>query len=279
MAKLQSLAFPRYNKLTITQDALGNDIETLAVAGAAIGKAINATVQLTTSRAQQYADNGEGEIINEYTGGTVTIGVDEITLPVKADMMGNTITDGELVTAEGDIAPYLRFGYLTEGITNKVKHYLGNVFMKSSFAPGSESYQTRGQNSAFQTDTVSGMLSKNSAKQFKKEKSFTTEAAARAYINSFLNILENIIVSSAAGATGKTAITVNPGKLVTAHTYVSKTAASVDLPVYGAVLSAGWTAWDGTAEITATTGHEIVIAEIDAASKAVACGKATVVSG
>lgn len=279
MAKLQALAFPRYNKLTITQDALGNDIETLAVAGAAIGKAINATVQLTTARTPQYADNRESEVTNEYTGGTVTIGVDELTLPVKADIMGNTITDGELVTAKTDIAPYIRFGYLTEGITNKVKHYIGQVFLKALFAPSSESYQTRGQTPAFQTDTITGTLSENSSDQFKKEKSFSTEAEARAYINSFLNILENIVVASAAGVTGKTAITVNPGKLVAAHTYVSKTAESVDLPAYGAALTTGWTAWDGTAEITATTGHEIVIAEIDAANKAVAAGKATVVSG
>lgn len=279
MAKLQELSFPRYNKLTITQDSLGNDIETLAAAGATMGKAINANVTLTASKTPLYSDNGKSEEISEYTGGAITFGVDELTIPVKGDIMGNTVSDGELVTSDVDVAPDLRFGFLTAGIINKVKHYIGNVFMRISFAPGSESYQTRGAAPAFQTDTVSGTLTKNSAKQFKKEKQFTTESAARHYINSFLNILENIVVVSAAGATGKTALTIAPGKLIPAHTYVSKTAASVTLPAYGDILTTGWTAWDGVAEITATTAHEIVIAEIDASSKVVACGKATVVSG
>jgi hypothetical protein len=225
------------------------------------------------------SDNSEGEVITKYTGGTITFGIDGFTLPVKADIMGNEITDGELITSEDDIAPYVRFGYITGGeIINRVKNYIGNVFYKALFAPSSESHQTGGATPAFATDTISGTLSRNNAKRFKAEKQFTTEAEALAYIDSFLNILENIVVVSEAGATDKTAITVAPGKLVAAHTYVYKTGATVTLPAYGALLS-DWTLWDGSAEITATTGNEIAIAEVNAANKAVAVGKATVVSG
>jgi hypothetical protein len=87
-----------------------------------------------------------------------------------------------------------------------------------------------------------------------------------------------LTVISLAGATsGKTKITVGPA-LTGADTYVYKTSASVALPAAGDTLSTGWTAWDGSAEITATTGHVIVMAEINASNACVKAGSATVVS-
>lgn len=86
-----------------------------------------------------------------------------------------------------------------------------------------------------------------------------------------------LTVTSAAGATGKTALTVSPA-LISGNSYVYKTAASVDMPLTGDDLSS-WTAWNGTAEISATAGNTIVVAEVDSAKKCVKAGKAVVVSG
>ena len=83
------------------------------------------------------------------------------------------------------------------------------------------------------------------------------------------------VVSVAGTTTGKTLIYVNPA-LTALHTYVYKTAADVEIPLAGAVLTTGWTAWNGAAEITATTGHDIVIAEINASSVVDKGGLATV---
>jgi len=89
--------------------------------------------------------------------------------------------------------------------------------------------------------------------------------------------LINLAVESAAGATtGKTAITIEP-TCPSGYTLVYKTGATVASPVYDADLST-WTAWDGEADITATTGHIIGIAFIDASSKCKAYGYDTVVS-
>lgn len=86
-----------------------------------------------------------------------------------------------------------------------------------------------------------------------------------------------LTVTSAAGATGKTAVTVSPA-LISGNSYVYKTAASVDMPLTGDDLSS-WTVWNGTVEISATAGNTIVIAEVDSAKKCVKAGKAVVVSG
>ncbi len=73
------------------------------------------------------------------------------------------------------------------------------------------------------------------------------------------------VVSVAGSESGETAIYVNPA-VESGHSYKYKTAASVDLPAFDAVLTTGWTAWDGSAEITAVTGDQIVIAEIETSS-------------
>lgn len=83
------------------------------------------------------------------------------------------------------------------------------------------------------------------------------------------------VVSLAGSLSGDTAVYVNP-TLTAGNSYVYKTGASVDLPTYDQVLTTGWTAWNGTDDIEATTGDVIVIAEIDATDKAKKAGKATV---
>jgi hypothetical protein len=90
--------------------------------------------------------------------------------------------------------------------------------------------------------------------------------------------LVTLTVTSVAGTTtGKTAITVVPALDYT-NTYVYKTGSSLTLPAFNDDLSTGWTAWDGVAEITATTGQEIAIAEVDGANLCQAAGKTTVVA-
>ena len=60
--------------------------------------------------------------------------------------------------------------------------------------------------------------------------------------------------------------------------YMYKTAATVTLPTYGEVISTGYTSWNGTSDITATSGNQIAIIEVDTSNKALKGGLATVVS-
>jgi len=89
------------------------------------------------------------------------------------------------------------------------------------------------------------------------------------------------VASTASGTTsGKTAIAITEAKQSSDNTYVYKTAKAVTTPLYGEVCNAdnGYTAWDGSAEIAATTNNQIVIVEVDKAGKAVATGTAKVTS-
>lgn len=85
------------------------------------------------------------------------------------------------------------------------------------------------------------------------------------------------VTSSAGSASGKTAINVSPQK-AEENSYKYKTASSVSLPAYGDICSSGYTAWDGIAEISATTGNKILIVEVNSSNEAVKAGTATVTS-
>ena len=91
--------------------------------------------------------------------------------------------------------------------------------------------------------------------------------------------LKALTVTSTASATviGKTAIAIAQS-INAGNTYKYKTAATITLPLFNNVLTTGWTTWNGSDEIVATTGNKIVIAEVDASNKAKAAGEATVTS-
>lgn len=88
--------------------------------------------------------------------------------------------------------------------------------------------------------------------------------------------LGKLKVTSAAGTkTGDTKITVAPA-VTSGNSYKYRTGELLDVPVKGQNVK-GWSVWDGSADITAAPGSEIVIAECDASYRVVNAGKATVV--
>ena len=88
--------------------------------------------------------------------------------------------------------------------------------------------------------------------------------------------LDNLTVTSAASSTtsGKTKLTISPA-LTSGNSYKYKVADNAVLPAAGQSVK-GWTAWNGTDEITAATGKEICVVECDSAYRALKSGVATV---
>ena len=88
--------------------------------------------------------------------------------------------------------------------------------------------------------------------------------------------LDNLTVTSAASSTtsGKTKLTISPA-LTSGNSYKYKVADNAVLPASGQSVK-GWTAWNGTDEITAATGKEICVVECDSTYRALKAGVATV---
>lgn len=92
------------------------------------------------------------------------------------------------------------------------------------------------------------------------------------------NKLESLTVKSEAGQSqGNTKITVTPQK-GERNSYKYKVASNPTMPTYDQVCTSGYTNWNGTDEITATTGQKILVVEVDPENKAKKGGQATVTS-
>ena len=88
--------------------------------------------------------------------------------------------------------------------------------------------------------------------------------------------LGTLTVNSAAGSkSGDTKVTVTPAKASAGNAYKYKVASSETAVDYGQNVK-NWSAWDGEADITATTGQVITVVECDSTYKALSAGHATV---
>ena len=88
--------------------------------------------------------------------------------------------------------------------------------------------------------------------------------------------LGSLSVQSNAGTSGKTTLVVTPTKGPDSS-YWTKVGASLTLPKYHEVIGTGggYTTWDGTSEVTATSGQEVMVVEVDSSNRALKAGKAT----
>ena len=127
--------------------------------------------------------------------------------------------------------------------------------------------------------------------KFTKDKETTIDAEFKAspmdgegtlikYEEDIPGTVGSLAVTSIAGAlTGATKLTVTP-TLTSGNTYMYKTAASITLPGLNDICNAGtgYGTWNGTVDITATTGNKISVIEVDSTFRAINGGIATVTS-
>ena len=89
---------------------------------------------------------------------------------------------------------------------------------------------------------------------------------------------EMTVVSEAGSSTGYTAITTG-ASAGSGESYVYQTGTNLRIPIEGSVLNgSAWTSWNGSSDISADTGLDIVVAIIDGNSKAVHAGIDVVVA-
>lgn len=267
--------------------------------GAVMGKATEANIEIeTTDDNNLYADNAIAETDRSFSGGTLTLSTDDLSQEVSKAILGLKeqavseiagVSDEdvmELIYDDTQETPYLGVGFIIKKKVNGVYKWRGVVLTKVMFSVPSDAATTQGETIEWQVPELSATIMRDDSAthMWKREATFTTEAQAEAYIQNRLNVtpapaaeLGTLTVQSVAGAeAGETKLTVTPA-LGGGNHYVYKTGVTVDLPAaYGQDVSTGWTSWNGTDDIAATTGNEIGVVEANAGNQAVAAGKTTV---
>ena len=268
--------------------------------GGVMGKATEVNIEIETSEDNNlYGDNVIAETDRKFIRGTLTNSTTDLSQSVSRVILGLVeqvlesipgITDvgvRELIYDDRQVTPYLGVGVIIKKMVNGITMWRAVILTKIMYSVPSDAATTQGESIEWQTPELTGTIMRDDTENhmWKREATFTTESQAETYLKKRLGVgvnpeLGTLTVQSAAGAEeGDTAIGVTP-TLGPSNHYVYQTGATVELPAaYGESVAGGsWTAWDGTAEITATNGQEIGIVEANLDNQAVAAGKTTVVA-
>lgn len=226
---------------------------------------------------------GDNQIIENdtprFNGATLSLGIDELEQDVAEFILGVKIiqmsygTDKTVkVTVYDDeqTPPFLGQGIIEEHQINDVNRYKAVIMNKVQFNNPESTATTRGESIEWQTKTIEGNVSRSDATgadgvhPWKTGAWFDSEAEAIEYLKYMLGVgtLGTLTIQSEAGtAEGNTKITVTPEKTGT-NVYYYQIGTSLQLPEYNADCS-GMTEWDGTEEIAAESGQQILIVECE----------------
>lgn len=144
--------------------------------------------------AELYADDTLAECDYTFKKGSITITVANDDDEKDAEIMGNTIEDGEVVRAITDNAPEVGYGHIVTKIVNGVRKYKVEFFPRIKFTKIVADAKTRAENVEFSTTSIEGVVypldaefNGMAAGTWEKHKTFATEEEAEAYLDACLS--------------------------------------------------------------------------------------------
>lgn len=259
-----------YALLTIGEDGTVTFGKPVPIPGS-----VNLTMDAQGETSTFYADDMAYFVTAANDGYSGTFEVALIPDQFRQDVLHESLDEAAQVLVENINNQTSPFALLFEFTGDKkgIRHVLYNCTCTRPSVSGGTTTNTKEPATETMNLTASPLPSGNT----KARTTVDTPAAQYAgWYDAVWQPLGQLVVTSAAGTeSGKTALTVAP-ELTSGNSYKYQTGASVQLPAYGETVGSGWTDWDGSEEITATTGQQIAVVEVNAQDQAVAGGVATV---
>ena len=137
----------------ITEDENGNETYTTP---SVFAKAISADLSIELNEATLYADDGQAEVVKEFKGGTISLGIDDIGHEVAAELIGATIDkNGVLVSGSEDSSKPVAIGFRAKKSNGKYKYYW---LYRVLFGIPATNLATKGDSISFSTPTIEGTI-------------------------------------------------------------------------------------------------------------------------
>ena len=115
---MATIGLDKLHLAEITEDEQGN--ETYATP-TVFAKAISADLSIELNEATLYADDGQSEVVKEFKGGTISLGVDDIGHQIAAKLIGATLDkNGVLVSGSEDKAKPVAIGFRAKKSNGKI---------------------------------------------------------------------------------------------------------------------------------------------------------------
>jgi phi13 family phage major tail protein len=123
-----------------------------------LAKAISAELSVELAEAILYADDGASEVIKEFKGGKLTLGIDDIGRSVAEELTGaKTDDNGVLISASEDGGVPVAIGFRAKKSNGKSRYFW---LYRVKFGSPSTNLATKGDSIAFNTPTIEGTISR-----------------------------------------------------------------------------------------------------------------------
>jgi len=123
-----------------------------------LAKAISADLSVELAEATLYADDGPAEIIKEFKGGKLNLGVDDIGHKAAESLTGAVTDDnGVLISSSEDSGSPVAIGFRAKKPNGKYRYFW---IYRVKFAVPSDSLATKGDTITFQTPKIEGTVSR-----------------------------------------------------------------------------------------------------------------------
>jgi hypothetical protein len=143
--------------------------------------------------AELYADDVLAECDYSFKKGTLAITVANDDDKKEAELMGNTITEDEVVKKVSDTAPEFGYGHIVTKMVNGVRKFKVEFFPRVKWTKITTDAKTRGESVEFGTTAIEGTVypldadfNGMTAGTWEKHQTFATEAEAEAYLDECL---------------------------------------------------------------------------------------------
>ena len=136
-----------------------------------------------------HADDHQIDRDNGINGASVSIETAKLTDEMKTDMLGYVAGTGTEMLATGNAAPFVGVGFIHGEMYCGTASYRAYWYYKVQFSRGQRSFNTKGEQTAYQTESLEGeamgvQLEANGPVVFFAESGeVNTEAAARTWLN------------------------------------------------------------------------------------------------
>ena len=143
-----------------------------------------------------YADNGPAETASGFSGGTLTLQIDELSIGVAGAIMGVVPTSSTTPSGSNNVitlggtaaAPYLGFGIVVKKQVSNSYKWLAIILHKIQFQVPDMNATTQGDSIEFQTPELSATILRDdtTSNNWCTQGQFDTEENAVSFITNFL---------------------------------------------------------------------------------------------
>ncbi|GHU58273.1 hypothetical protein AGMMS49975_24730 [Clostridia bacterium] len=145
---------------------------------------ISVDISPDNQSSELWANNMRVEFANGSPSGTITLISDNIKNTAFSKLLGHTFAqaDNEMDYADSDTAPNVLIGTVEHDQVGGAKSYTAMIFKKVIFIEPSISLNTGTKQTTFNTTQIVGNYSVDATGKWLKRKTFTTQAAAKAWL-------------------------------------------------------------------------------------------------